>query len=142
LLRYLIAVSEEVGLDERFLRLIFFDVSEVGKAKSCTFKLPYFDSNTFTQNYHCSFDQSWLFWVGYLIIGYQLMTLLLVRCWLKRLPTDISLAGDFMMVAEEVFTVLMMTGGLCFGFYKDLMMISLSIYLMLTPRRISLEGIA
>ena len=121
---------------------MFFDVSEVGKAKSCAFKLPYFDSNTFTENYHCSFDGSPLFACGYLIVGYQVFTLLLVRCWLKKQPTDISLAGDFLMVAEEVCTILLMTGGLCFGFYKDLLLISVSIYIMLTPRRISLEGIA
>lgn len=121
---------------------MFFDVSEVGKARSCSFKLPYLDSNTFSQNYHCSFDDSLLFCFGYAIVAYQVLTLLLVRGWLKRLPTDVSLAGDFMMVAEEVFTVLLMTGGLCFGFYTDLLLVSVSIYLMLTPRRISLEGIA
>ena len=135
-------MCEEMNLDERFLRLLFFDVSEVGKSQICDYRLHYFDANLLKFNHHCHFDSSYLYITGYVFVLFQILVLISVVGFLKRSKKDHSVVADILMVIEEISTVLLVSSGICYCFYTDLLLISLSIYIALNTRRVSLDHIS
>ena len=138
-LRQAIWIAEEMSLDERFLRLLFFDVSHLGKHSQCRSNLPFFDASRWEQQISCGLSSSWPFIVGYVTVGLHILTVPIVLC-LKRKPNSVSLVADFSMVFQEVTLITLLTAGLCFGFYIDLLLISSSVYMLLSSRRVGFEA--
>lgn len=139
ILKHLIAYTEEIGMDERFLKLLFFDVSQLGKAASCDYMFPVVDFNNLRVEYTCEFILRPLFISGYILMGYQVLVLCLAP-FLKPHKSSISLTGDFMLVLEETSMILLVVVGSTFGFYLDLILISASIYIVTYKRRVALES--
>jgi hypothetical protein len=100
LLRRIILIFEEAGMDERYLKLLFFDVSEITKPNSCGHFLHFYDIRLFEYNFECSFKTDFLSWVGYLAVSYQLCALLVAIIYRRRHPSERSLPVDLMLVFE------------------------------------------
>ena len=128
-----------MGLDERYLRLLFFDISEVGRKTTCNYVLYFLDTNSFTEKFACHFEMNWMFVCGYIIVALHILIVPLVKL-LKPGPDSASLAADFMMVFQEVTLVVLLTVGLCFGFYKDLLIVASSVYILLSPKRVGFDS--
>lgn len=135
-----IAMCSEVGLDERFLKLLFFDISQVGQPKICSFPLPYMDPNSFEEKFDCEFGNTWAHWGWYSLLGFQVIVAVVVFVF-RRHQEEPNTIFDFLMVIEEMVTVILFASGICFGFYKELLMISISIYISLNSMRATLDGI-
>lgn len=134
-------MTEELGLDERFLKLLFFDVSQIGKNEICDVMLQFFNLNKLTIDHTCSFPTSLLFTIGYCLFIYQVLTTLteiIVRRWFKIE----SLVLDFMLVFEETVAILLVVVGSCYELPIDLVLLSGSMYLFNSSLRLSLENLA
>lgn len=139
-LKHLIVFTEEIGLDERFLKLLFFDVSQIGKTEICDSLLPFFDLGRFTVDMTCSFPTSPLFITGYCLFSYQvLITFVGILCHRYSKKQHISL--DFMLVVEEVSAILIVIVGSCYELPYDLILLSGSMYLFNSSQRMSLESL-
>ena len=78
---------------------------------------------------------------GYCIFSYQVLAslvALVVHGWLQRQ----SLTVDFMLVFEEVVTILLVIVGSCYELPADLILVSASLYAFNSSRRLSLEHLA
>ena len=138
ILRQTIWLAEELFLDERYLRLLFFDISQLGRHSTCEYTLPYLEANKWEQRLSCGLSFNWMFICGYILVGFHLITVPVVM-YLKRTSNSVSLLSDFIMIFQEVTLVILLTAGLCFGFYTDLLLIAASVYVMLSPFRVGFE---
>lgn len=130
-----------MGLDERFLKLLFFDISQIGKSEFCDSQLPFFDLGKLRVDMTCSFPTSPLFIAGYCFFGYQVITTL-VAFLCHRFITSQHIALDFMLVFEEVATILLTIVGSCYELPSDLILLSGSMYLFNSSQRMSLENLS
>lgn len=138
-MKHLIAYTEDIGMDERFLKLLFFDVSQLGKISACDHMFPVIDFNNCAIEYTCEFITRPLFITGYILFAYQVVVCL-VTLFLKPDRSAVSLTGDFLLVFEETAMILILVFGLAFGFYLDLILISISIYVLTHKRRITMDN--
>jgi hypothetical protein len=132
-------ITEEFGLDERFLKVMFFDVSQVGRAHACDFTFQLFDLVNLSIGHTCTFITRPLFIVGYCMLAYQVAATVAVG-YLKPVKGAASFTADILLVFEETVALLLAVGGLSFGFYIDLLLISASLYVFNEGKRSSFDN--
>lgn len=138
-LRLFIELVEQVGLDERYLKLLFFDISDFGSTNvGCSYRLWYYDWTVLESRFDCEFTWTWQYILGYLAVGFQVLTLLIVALKYKNEAQD-SMFCCVLMIFEEICSLIMLTTGAAYGFYKDLLLVVASNYAYIFRFRVPFE---